>query len=48
MYFSYIYIKNTVGESTEEIYSYSDFSNMMMSCVMTTFKSCLCGSPSLG
>jgi len=33
-----MYIKNTVGESTEEIYSYSDFSNKMMSCVMTTFR----------
>jgi len=43
-----MYIENTVGESTEEIYSYSDFSNVMMSYVMTTFRVVCVAVPALG
>lgn len=48
MQFSYMCIKNTVGEGTEEIYSYSDFSNVMMSYVMTTFRVVCVAVPALG
>jgi len=43
-----MYIKNTVGESTEKIDRYSDFSNEMMSYVMTTFRVVCVAVPALG